>query len=141
MKYPAAAAILGLLLVHCSDGGKREASALTEAVDRFRRADSDAARAAQAQTVSTVACTAQRVCDAKNTCMLAIDPTVKAFALKGEVSSQIAEIEGGRLAADSAEARALPAKLGEATRLLQEGHRSMDKCDSMLTDLRVTYGF
>jgi len=35
----------------------------------------------------------------------------------------------------------LPAKLEEATRLLREGHKKMDECDTKLTDLRVAYAF
>jgi hypothetical protein len=98
-------------------------------------------RAAQAQGVAAVACSDPRVCDAKRTCVEAIDPTVKAFALKEEVSARVTDIEAARLAPGSAEANALPGKLDEATRLLQEGHRRMDECDSRLTDLRVAYGF
>jgi hypothetical protein len=141
MTSRAAAVILALALIHCANSGKREAATLSDAIDRFRRADSGAARTAQAAAVAAVACTEGRVCDTKKTCVEAIDPTVKAMALKDEVASKIADIEGGKLAADSDDARSLPGKLDEATHLLGEGHRKMGQCDSMLTDLRVLYGF
>lgn len=130
-----------LALAGCGNAGKRDASALTEAVDRFRGAGSDVARAAQAEAVASVSCSEARVCDAKATCVEAIGPTAKALALKNEVGMKLADIEAARMAPDSTEAQALPGKLEEATRLLREGHKKMDECDTKLTDLRITFGF
>ena len=125
----------------CGGAGKREAAALTDAVDRFRGATADPALAVRADAVAAVACSETRVCDAKRTCVQAIEPTAKALALKNEVGAKLADIEAARLAPDSPEAQALPLKLDEATRLLREGHKKMDECDTMLTDLRLAYGF
>ncbi len=121
----------------CTPPAKREAAALSEAVDRFSRAST----VAQAQAVDAVACTDERVCDAKRICMEAVDPTAGALALKDEVGVKLADIEAARLAPDSAAAQELPGKLDEASRLLREGHSKMHECDAKLTDLRVTYGF
>jgi hypothetical protein len=121
----------------CSNPAKREAKALSEAVDRFSRASTPA----QAQVVDAVPCTDERVCDAKRICMEALDPTAQALALKDEVGVKVADLEAARLAPDSAAAKDLPGKLDEASRLLREGHAKMHECDAKLTDLRVTYGF
>jgi hypothetical protein len=123
----------------CAGTAKREATALTEAVDRFRNA-SDASRTAMAEALAAVTCSDARVCDAKQACVAAVDPTARALALKDEVGRKLTDIEAARLAPDSPEAQALPVKLDEATRLLREGHKKMDECDTKLTDLRVTYG-
>ena len=129
-----------VFLVGCSGPGKREAAALTEAVDRFRAANTDAARSAQAQALATFACSDAKVCDVKRTCVEAVEPTAMALALKNQVTVKLADLEAARLAPDSAEAQELPVKLDEATRLLREGHTKMDECDTKLTELRVTFG-
>jgi hypothetical protein len=120
----------------CTGSAKREAAALTEAVDRFSRVSS----AAQVQAVDAVACTDERVCEAKRVCMEALDPTARALTLKDEVGRKLADLEAARLAPDSAVAAELPGKLDEASRLLREGHAKMKDCDAKLTDLRITYG-
>ncbi len=121
----------------CTDPAKREAAALTEAVDRF----SQSSTAAQAKAVDAVSCTDERVCAAKRVCMDAVDPTAQALALKDEVGRKLADLEAARLAPDSGVAQELPGKLDEASRLLTEGHAKMHECDAKLTDLRVTYAF
>lgn len=121
----------------CTGTAKREASALTEAVDRFSRASTGA----QVAAVDAVSCTDERVCAAKRVCMEALDPTARALALKDEVSQKLADLEAARIAPDSPVAQELPAKLDEASRLLSDGHAKMHECDAKLTDLRVTYGF
>ena len=121
----------------CTDSAKREAAALTEAVDRFSRSSGTA----QVQAVNAVACTDDRVCEAKRICMEALDPTARALALKDEVSGKLADLESARLAPDSSVAQELPGKLDEASRLLTEGHSKMHECDAKLTELKLTYGF
>jgi hypothetical protein len=132
-----AATVLPSGLLACTGSAKREAATLSEAVDRFSRASTSA----QAEAVDEVPCTDERVCEAKRVCTEAIDPTARALVIKDEVGTNIADIEAARLAPDSAIAQALPGKLDEASRLLQEGHAKMHECDAKLTDLRVTYGF
>ena len=126
-------------LAACTGAGKREAAALTEAVDRFRNAN-DAARTVMADAVGKVECSEARVCEAKQVCIAAIEPTAKALTLKDEVAAKLADIEGARLAPDAAEAQSLPLKLDEASQLLREGHKRMEECDSKLAELHLTYG-
>jgi hypothetical protein len=121
----------------CTDSAKREAAALTEAVDRFSRSSGTA----QVDAVNAVACTDDRVCEAKRICMEALDPTARALVLKDEVGQKLADLEAARLAPDSVVARELPGKLDEASRLLTKGHSKMHECDAKLTDLKLTYGF
>jgi hypothetical protein len=133
------AVFLAVSLAGCAGAAKREAAALTEAVDRYRHANS-ASNASQVAGVSAVSCTDAQVCDAKRACVEAIDPTVRALALKDEVRRRLADIEAARLAPDSPEAQDLPAKLDHATHLLRDGHAKMDDCDKRLMDLQVKYG-
>jgi hypothetical protein len=123
----------------CSGPGKREATTLVDAVDRYRRAD-DASKETQGKAVAAVACTDSRVCDAKQACLAAIEPTTRALALKDEVARLLVELEQKRLAPDSPDAEALPGKLDEAERLLKDGRAAMARCDARLTDLRVDFG-
>jgi hypothetical protein len=123
----------------CAGATKREARALISAMDRFRHA-SDASRAADAQAISDVACSDQRVCDAKRACLAAIDPTTRALGLKDEVAHRLADLEQKRLSPDSPDARALPGKLDEAEKLLREGRAKMLDCEKKLNDLELEYG-
>jgi hypothetical protein len=134
----AALALAGL--AGCQSGAaKRESSALADAVDRYRTAG-DAAKSVQAQGVLGLACTEAAVCAAKRVCMAAIEPTTRALELKNEVTRRLADLEQKRLSPDSPEAEGLPAKLDEATRLLQEGRTKMNDCDKSLALLRVEFG-
>ncbi len=113
---------------------RRESAALSDAVDRYRRAD-NASKPNQRQTVLAVACTDAEVCAAKQVCLAAIDPTTRALTLKDEVAARLLDIQTARLAPDAPEANALPAKLDEAERLLHEGRTKMSDCDTRLTTL------
>jgi len=126
-------------LTECSGPGKREAQSLVDAVDRYRLAD-DASKDALGKAVAAVACTDSRVCDAKQACVAAVEPTTRALALKNEVARLLVELEHKRLAPDAPEAEALPGKLDEAERLLKDGRAGMARCDARLTDLRVAFG-
>ena len=130
---------LVVTLTACSGPGKREAAALVAAVDRYRQA-AGASKEAEGQAVAGVPCSDSRVCDAKQACVAAIEPTTRALALKDEVSRRLVDLEGKRLAPDSPEADALPGKLDEAERLLKDGRARMAACDARLTDLRVAFG-
>ncbi len=133
-----ASCVTQMALLACDgSSAKREAAALTEAVDRFSKVSGQA----QAKAVDDVPCTDDLVCEAKRVCRGAIDPTARALALKDEVAAKLADIEAARLAPDAAIAQELPGKLEEASRLLREGHSSMHECDTKLSDLKVTYGF
>lgn len=140
MKGPSLCLLLAALLsTACHGSAKREASALTTAVDRYRRAD-NASKPAQAQTVAAVTCSDPRVCDAKQACLAAIEPTSRALALKDEVARRIADIQSNRLSPTSPEAQALPGKLEEAETLLREGRTRMPACEKRLADLVLELG-
>ena len=128
-----------LALLACNGAAKREAAMLIAAVDAFRRAEG-ASKNAQAARVAAVACTDERVCDAKRACVAAIDPTARALTLKDDVERSVEGIEGKRIAVDSAEARGLPAKLDEAEALLNDGRQKMSSCDRKLAELQVDLG-
>jgi hypothetical protein len=125
--------------VGCGNTGKREAAALVDAVDRYRRAEGPS-RDALGQAVSAMPCTDARVCEARQACVAAIEPTTRALTLKDEVTRQLADLEQKRLATDSPEVQALPAKLDEAEHLLKDGRARMTACDARLTDLRLAFG-
>ncbi len=84
-----------------------------------------------------VACTAPEVCAAKATCLKAIEPTVKALALKGEVEQGLADLKAGKLDPGAPAAAAMPKKLDEAEALLKEAKAAMERCDQALGDLRL----
>jgi hypothetical protein len=131
--------LLVVVVAGCAGPAKREASALLEAVDRYRHASS-VSNAAPIAALAAVSCTDPQVCEAKSACVAAIDPTARALSLKDEVGRRLADIEAARLAPDSPEAQDLAAKLDLATHLLRDGHAKMDDCDKKLTDLQVKYG-
>ena len=131
---------LALLVGGCQgNAARRESSSLAEAVDRYRNAD-EGAKSERAQGVLALACTDATVCDAKRICMAAIEPTTRALALKNEVAQRLNELDQKKLPADSPEVAALPDKLEEATRLLQDGRTKMLECDKRLAELRVQFG-
>jgi len=128
-----------VLLLACTSAGKQQAVSLANAVDAYRHAPGSA-KADRGKAVADVTCSEPAVCDAKQACVAAIDPTVRALALKDEVTARIADIEKGVLAKDSPEAQALPGKLDEAQRLLKDGRAKMDACDTKLVELQREYG-
>jgi hypothetical protein len=133
------AAVSAPALLACSGSIKRETASLVAAVDRYERAD-DASKGAQVQAIAAVACSSAQVCDAKRACLAAVAPTVRALALKEEVSARIEDLQSKRLAPDSPEAQALPGKLDLAAGLLKEGRAKMPACEKKLSDLRLAAG-
>jgi hypothetical protein len=126
-------------LVACDAAARRESAALGRAVDAYRQAPASA-KAERGKAVGAVECSEAKVCEARDACVAAIDPTTRALALRDEVAARIGDIEKGKLAPDSPDAHALPAKLDEAERLLQEGRGKMADCDRKLVDLKADYG-
>ena len=127
------------VLVACGNAGKREAAALVDAVDRYQRADGPS-KDVLGQAVSALACSDSRVCEAKRTCVAAIEPTTRALTLKDDVARRLADLEQRRLETDSPEVQALPGKLDDAERLLKDGRAKMAACDARLADLRMAFG-
>jgi hypothetical protein len=132
-------ALLGVALTVCSNAAKREAAVLIAAVDGYRHAEG-VSKAAEAAKVARAPCTDEKVCAAKRACVEAIDPTARALSLKEEVAAGVTDIERKRVSADSPEARALPAKLDEAEKLLNEGRLKMSACDRTLAELQLQHG-
>ena len=132
-------AVLVGVATACTATAKREADTLASAVEAYRRTDGPM-KAARARAVSEVACSDQRVCDAKADCVAAVDATTKALALKDEVAAKVGDIERGALDRNSPEAQALPGKLDEAETFLKEGRDKMRLCDEKLANLRVEVG-
>ena len=90
--------------------------------------------------MSALACSDSRVCEAKRTCVAAIEPTTRALTLKDDVARRLADLEQRRLETDSPEVQALPGKLDDAERLLKDGRAKMAACDARLADLRMAFG-
>lgn len=134
-----ALAVLIAAPLACDGAAKREASALNDAVDRYRDAN-DASKLVRGQAVAAVECSVASVCDAKRICLAAIDPTSRALRLKDDVALRVADIEHNRLDHGSPEVQALSDKLDEAAKLLDVGRRRMTECERRLADLRVQYG-
>ena len=131
-----AAIVLCLVASACSNPARRQAAALSDAIDRYRRAENPG-KAERAGAVVAVACTDAEVCATKQACMAAISSTVRALQLKDEVTARLADLESKRLAPDAPDAVALPGKLDDAERLLKEGHDKMGDCEVALTALRL----
>jgi hypothetical protein len=135
----ACTAILLATLGGCDDPAKRESASLLAAVEQYRRAD-NGARVERAQAVVAAACTVADVCFAKQACLAAISPTVRALTLKDAVAQRLADIEAQRESPDASTTADLPAKLDEAERLLNEGHAQMAGCETALADLARRHG-
>jgi hypothetical protein len=128
-----------LLSVACSNPAKREAASLVAAIDRYRRAE-NVAKPAAAQAVYAAACSDVEVCETKEACVAAIQPTVRALELKDEVAGRVDELEKGTLAPDDPVATKLRGQLDEAKELLGRGREAMGPCEQKVLVLRMKYG-
>jgi hypothetical protein len=133
-----ALAVLVAATTSCAPG-KREAASLVEAVDRYRRAEM-ASKGPLADALDAVPCTVTEVCAAKTACIAASRPTAEGVALKAEVETSLAALHAGKITQEEAASRNLPAKLGRAGLLLDEGYAKLPACDARITALRLRYG-
>jgi hypothetical protein len=133
----AGCALAGCVFAACST--KQEASSLLVAIDRYQRAD-NVAKAREADAVAAVACSDPQVCEAKRTCLAAIEPTARALTLKEEVAARIEDLQAKRLAPDAPAAQELPTELDRAAKLLEEGRAMFPACERKLAELRVAAG-
>jgi hypothetical protein len=129
---------LGAGLVACAVG-KKESASLVAAVDRYRRAEMGA-KGPLADAIADVPCTDEEVCAAKLACIASAGPTVKGAALKTEVERAVAQLRSGALTQDQAAQMGLPQKLDTASSLLSEGEGKLERCDALITALRLKYG-
>ena len=128
-----------LVVAACTPSAKPQAASLVAAVDRFRQVE-NAEKPARLSDVEAVACSDKEVCAAKDACLAYARPTVEGLKLKDEVQRGLNDLDEKRLEPDAAAARALPAKLDEASRALERGHASLVDCDTKVMALRVKYG-
>jgi hypothetical protein len=128
---------LCLFCVSCSSA-KQEASSLVAAVDRFHRAE-NRDKPERAAAIATVACTDPAVCEAKTACQAATKSTADALILKAEVEIKLGEVRHGTLSKTDDAVAALPGKLDDAGRLLEEGRKAMPACDQAILVLRGRY--
>ena len=126
------------LLPSCHTGEKQEAAQVVEAMDRFRKADNPA-KPSTVESLRAVKCTVADVCKTRDACLASAEATSKALRLKSEVEQGLSAIEKGTLPSDSAEAKALPAKLDEAESLLKEGFAALPPCDDRIMALKRAY--
>jgi hypothetical protein len=133
----ASVAVLAML-AGCTTGGKQEAAQVVEAMDRFRKADNPA-KPDTVVSLRAVKCSAPDVCKARDACLASAEATAKALRLKSEVEMGLGAIEKGTMARESAEAKALPAKLDEAENLLKEGFAALPACDDQTMALKRKY--
>jgi hypothetical protein len=142
MRPPPSLIVLAALVASssaCIPAAKHETAALASAVDRYRRAE-DAAKPDLVVATQAVHCTDAAVCAARDACVAAMSPTVRALVLRDEVARKFDDIQHGRLSRDSPEAADLVPKLDEAKRLLGEGREKWSSCERSLGALRIQYG-
>ena len=129
--------ILVLGLASC-DGAKDEARALAKAVDAFRKAPNDK-KPELADALEKVPCTDPDVCTVKDACTKSAVPTAKGIRMQKEVEQGLADVKAGKLASDSAEAKALGPKLDDAKAKSDEGFAALEDCDNRVTRLKLKY--
>lgn len=136
--------LVGLLaavsITSCTSGARREAEALAQGVERFRRAENTEKPGLLAGIANT-SCSENDVCEARDVCLASAEATSKALREKSEVEAALRAIENGKLARDSEAAQALPAKLDRADALLKEGFQRLPACDDRIQALKRTYRF
>lgn len=121
--------LIAVGVLACEGGARREADQLLAAVERFRRAE-NAEKPARVDAIRAVVCTDVDVCRAREVCLASAEATAQALVLEREVERGLAAMEKGELPKDAPEAKALPAKLEEAERLLKQGHADLGKCEA-----------
>lgn len=126
------------VLAGCDSGERREAEAVTQVVERFRRAD-NREKPAALESLRAAKCSAPDVCHARDVCLASAEPTSRSLRLSSEVEQSISAVERDAMARDSDEAKALPAKLDEAETLLKEGEKAMPACADAMMDLKRKY--
>jgi hypothetical protein len=129
--------LLALFCASCSSA-KQEAASLVAAVDRFHRAE-NVDKPARVSALATVACTDPGVCEAKAVCVAATRATAEALVLKADVEVKLEGLQRGVLSKTDDAIQALPEKLDEAGRLLDEGRKAMPSCDQKILVLRGRY--
>jgi hypothetical protein len=131
----AAGLVAAGLIAGCSNEAKAETAALSAAVARYHLADNQEKPGA-AEGIARLGCTVAEVCDAKQACVAASEPMIRALTLKSEVERGLAEVKDKKIAPDDARAIALFGKLDEAKRLMAESQVELERCDTLAAALR-----
>lgn len=135
VSYMFGVALLTAAVVGCSHG-KEEAGALVHSIEVYRGA-SDIDKQAAVEKIKAVTCTTAEICDAKDECLKMAQPTANALAIKLQGRRTLDAVE--KEAGIEAEVKALPDRLDEASRLLDEGHEHLHSCQEKLTGLQIKY--
>lgn len=130
--------LVAVLVAGCDSVERTEAKSVTDAVERFRRAE-NAEKPATIVSLRAARCSAADVCRARDACLASADATSKALVLKNDVEQSMAKLERGELAKDSPEAQGLLGKLDEAEKLLTQGHELLGPCDDQIMGLKRKY--
>ncbi|HEX7665546.1 MAG TPA: hypothetical protein VF407_13565 [Polyangiaceae bacterium] len=124
-----------LALAACSHD-KEEAGALAHSIEVYRGA-SDSDKQAAVEKIAAVGCTSAEICDTKDECLKMARPTAEALAIKLQARKTLDLVE--KEAGVEADVKALPDRLDEASRLLDEGHEHLQSCQEKLTGLEIKY--
>ena len=119
----------------CTNDARSQTTALSNAVARYHLADNPDKPSA-AEGIARVACTEADVCAAKKACVDGSASTVRGLALKAEVESVLAQVNAQKIAPGDPRASALFGKVDEGKRLLEEGHVTLETCDTLLAALK-----
>lgn len=125
----------GVAVGGCTNDAKSQTAALSNAVARYHLAE-NSAKPGAAEGIARVDCTDADVCAAKKACLDGSASMVKGLALKAEVESGLAEVNGHKMSTGDPRATALFGKLDEGKRLLEEGHAKLETCDTLLAALK-----
>ncbi len=127
MKYVA----LLVLLAACDGPDRRDAQNISNLVGRIRNDDN-----AGVDDLKNAPCQQLEVCQTRDACVATLEPKQKALKLKREVEIGVAALEAHKLDKTSEEAKALPKKIDDAERLLEEGQQKQPLCDERLADVK-----
>ena len=124
-----------LLLLGCDSAARRETTQLSNAVDRFRRAENNAKPGLVAGIRDSV-CTDADVCAARATCLASAESTSKGLTTSNEAKQAIAAMK----TYDEVAAKVLEQRLDEAKKDLDEGMTKLRECDDQLMSLKQKHG-
>ncbi len=136
--WVASATALACALAACTSESKRQSASLLGAVDRYRRASNEE-KPARVADIESVSVTEPEVVAAKAACISAVTSSAAGLTKKRAVEIAVRRLERKELAPESAEAQALPLELDVASKLLDEGHAAMGRCEEQTDVLRKKY--
>jgi len=124
-----------LLLLGCTSPARRETEQLSNAVDRFRRAE-NAEKPGLVAGIRDSACTDSEVCSARAVCLASAESTSKGLTTSAEAKQAIAAMK----TYDETAAKVLEQRLDEAKKDLDDGMTKLRQCDDQLMALKRKHG-